>query len=132
VRCHTIGWVGGFYSLIAMIPFMVSVGLFDMSLWLFVGVFCTSKAHCFDDSSSLLPFGVDVRRVVSFCSPTLVLNCLQPPTFVWSALSFQRPSLTTETLREPTFFVVLFGPHAAKRVGFKPTVFRSLVESLRP
>ncbi len=76
-------------------------------------------------------FGVDVPRVGSFCSPTLVLNCLQPPTFVWSALSFQRPSLTTETLREPTFFVVLFGPHAAKRVGSSLRVFRSLVESPR-
>jgi hypothetical protein len=84
---------------------------------LFVGVFCTSKAHCFDDSSSLLPFGVDVRRVVSFLAVLLLLNCLQPPTFMWSALSSQRPFLTTETLREPTFFVVLFDPHAAKRVG---------------
>jgi len=105
-----------------ILAMLLVVGLFDMSLLGFVDVFCTSKAHCFDDSSSLLPFGVDVRRVVSFLAVLLLLNCLQPPTFVWSALSFQRPFLTTETLREPTFFVVLFDPHVAKRVGFKLTV----------
>jgi hypothetical protein len=51
---------------------LLVVGLFDMSLLGFVDVFCTSKAHCFDDSSSLLPFGVDVRRVVSFLAVLLL------------------------------------------------------------
>jgi hypothetical protein len=55
-------------GLVAMIPIMLSVGLFDMSLRVVVDIFCTSKGHLLDEplSTRVAPVGVDVPRVVSF------------------------------------------------------------------
>jgi hypothetical protein len=39
-------------GLVAMIPIMLSVGLFDMNLRVAVDIFCTSKGHPLDGSLS--------------------------------------------------------------------------------
>ena len=53
-------------------------------------------------------------------SPTLVLELFAASHLYVECLELiLAPLLDVSSLREPTFSVVLFDPHAAKRVGFK-------------
>jgi hypothetical protein len=60
----------GFAGVSYMILVMLFVGLFDMSLGVVVGIFCTSKAHPWM-GLFLAPVGVDVPRLVSFLAVPL-------------------------------------------------------------
>ena len=107
---------------------MVSVGLFDMSLWGFVDVFCTSKGHLPDGplSSFLLESMCDEWFLFSqshSCIELLAASHLDVECLELLASLFGRLKLV-----RVDFSVVLFDPHAAKRVGFKPAVFVQLVE----
>ena len=109
-----------------LLAMLLLVGLFDMSLWGVVDIFCTSMAHHLDVPllSSLLESMCDEWFLFSqshscielFAASHLDVECLK----------LLAPLLDVYSLREPTFSVVLFGTHAAKRVGFKLAIFAQL------
>jgi hypothetical protein len=96
-------------GLVAMIPIMLSVGLFDMGLRVVVAIFCTSKAHPLGESLSSSRWSRCATSGFFSRSPTL-LELFAASHLVVECLKLLAPLLWRLKPARVDFSVELFGP----------------------